>query len=56
MYSVGKNSFVINKVERCNVMGLGLSKEISCLHHFTGSDYGGKFVGHSKDAWIKNFF
>ena len=56
MYSVGKNSLVINIVERCNVMGLGLSKEISGLHHFTGSDYNGKFVGHSKDAWIKNFF
>ena len=56
MYSVGKNSFVINKVERCNVSGLGLSKEISCLHHFTGSDYDGKFVGHSKDAGIKNLF
>ena len=56
MYSVGKNSLVINIVERCNVMGLGLSKEIFCLHHFPGSDYDGKFVGHSEDAGIKNLF
>ena len=51
-----KNKHVINIGERCNVMGLGPSKEISGLHHFTGSDYDGKFVGHSKDAWIKSLF
>jgi len=31
------------------------SKGLIGLHHFTGSDWGGKFVGVSKKTWISNY-
>jgi len=31
------------------------SKGLIGLHHFTGADWGGKFVGVSKKTWIYNY-
>jgi len=31
------------------------SKGLIGLHHFTGADWGGKFVGVSKKTWISNY-
>ena len=51
----GKRQSVINI--RDNVLRLGKqkSKALLGLHNFTGSDWGGKMVGISKDTWIKKF-
>ena len=31
------------------------SKGLIGVHHFTGADWGGKFVGMSKKTWISNY-
>ena len=32
------------------------SRGLIGLHHFTGADWGGKFVGVSKKTWISAYF
>ncbi|KAL5005694.1 hypothetical protein ScPMuIL_016852 [Solemya velum] len=36
--------------ERVTVMRLGKSRSLDCLHHFTGADGGGKFIGVSEQT------
>ena len=45
-----KSIDVVNRVE---CIGKKKSQGLVGLHNFTGNDYGGKFVGISKDRWSK---
>ena len=45
----GKQTKDINVVERVNCIGRAKSQGLIGLHKFTGSDWGGKFVGVSKN-------
>ena len=46
---------VIDIRDRVSVIGMEKSKGLIGLHHFTGADWGGKFVGVSKKTWISNY-
>ena len=48
----GKNYRVIDIRDRVSVIRMEKSKGV---HHFTGADWNGKFVGVSKKTWISNY-
>ncbi len=41
--------------ERVNVIGRHKSRALLGFHHFTGADWGGRFVGLSKKTWMTAF-
>ena len=41
--------------ERVRVIGKAKSQALIGFHNFTGADWGGKFVGKTKDSWTKAF-
>ena len=45
----------IDICERVKVVGRHKSKALLGFHHFTGADWGGKFVGLSKKTWMTAF-
>ena len=48
-------SRVIDIRERVHVLGEPKCRGLVGFHHFTGADWGGKFVGKSKEAWTKAY-
>ena len=46
----------IDVVQRVSSLGKNKSHGLIGFHNFTGSDYGGKFVGISKKSWCKFYF
>ena len=45
----------INVVERVNTIGRRKCQALIGLHNFTGADWGGTFVGISKNTWTNAF-
>ncbi len=48
-----KGSGKIDIVDRVSVIGIEKAKGLSGIHNFSGADWGGKFVGISKETWMK---
>ena len=42
----------IDVQEQVSIIGTAKSKGLIGFHNFTGSDWGGKFVGVSKKTWV----
>ena len=51
----GKSSGNIDIMSRVQAIGLAKAKGLVGFHNFSGGDYGGKFVGISKETWMKAF-
>ena len=51
----GNKRFSLDIKERVAALGLPKSRGLLGFHHFTGSDYGGKFVGISKKKWTEKY-
>ena len=49
----GKSS--VDVVERVQVLGTAKARGLVGFHNFTGADWGGKFVGISKETWMKAY-
>ena len=45
----------IDVVEKVKAIGLRKSQGLLGFHNFTGADWGGRFVGYSKDKWVKRY-
>ena len=45
----------VDIVERVEVLGKRKALALIGLHNFTGADWGGKFIGISKNTWMKHF-
>lgn len=45
----------VDVCERVRVVGRQKSRALLGFHHFTGTDWGGKFVGISKKTWVTAF-
>ena len=43
----------IDVIERVKVIGTLKPKGLIGFHNFSGADWGGKFVGISKETWMK---
>ena len=46
----------IDVVERANAIGRAKSQGLVGFHHFTGADWGGKFVGITKKTWVEAYW
>ena len=51
----GKHVHRYDIKERVNVIGRKKSQGLLGFHHFTGADYGGKYVGVSKKRWTDRY-
>ena len=51
----GKKFHKIDVVERVNSIGVRRSRGLIGLHNFTGTDWGGRFVGVSKKRWTLEY-
>ena len=51
----GKTFRTVYIIERVQALGKSKSKGLVGFHNFTGGDYGGKFVGISKETWMIAF-
>ena len=51
----GNKRFSLDIKEIFAALGLPKSRGLLGFHHFTGSDYGGKFVGISKKKWTEKY-
>ena len=46
---------MIDILERVQVLGKPRCQALVGFHNFTGADWGGKFVGKTKESWTKAF-
>ena len=46
---------IININERVEAIGKDKAKGLVGFHNFTGADWGGKFVGITKETWMKSY-
>lgn len=51
----GKNHRSIDVIDRVNAIGQMKARGLIGLHHFSGADWGGKWVGISKKTWINAY-
>ena len=51
----GNKNREIDVVERVNAIGINRCQGLIGLHNFSGSDWGGKFVGLTKKTWVKTY-
>ena len=49
----GANYREIDVIQRVQAIGIHKCQGLIGLHHFTGADWGGKFVGITKKSWVK---
>ena len=49
----GKTFRTVDIIERVRALGKSKSKGLVGFHNCSGGDYGGKFVGISKETWMK---
>ena len=51
----GANYREIDVIQRVLTIGLHRYQGLIGLYHFTGADWGGKFVGITKKTWVKAY-
>ena len=51
----GANYREIDVIQRVLAIGIHKCQGLIGLHHFTGADWGGKFVGITKKTWVKAY-
>ena len=51
----GANYREIDVIQRVQAIGIRKCQGLIGLHHFTGADWGGKFVGITKKTWVKAY-
>ena len=51
----GTNYRRIDVIQRVQAIGIRKCQGLIGLHHFTGADWGGKFVGITKKTWVKAY-
>ena len=51
----GANYSEIDVTQRVQAIGIHKCQGLIRLHHFTGADWGEKFVGITKNSWVKGY-